>query len=129
MTIPQIQSAVKNVVLILTIAPAASVGLAFFNGDLRDWLALGKALEHGFFGAVCMGLGWIGMASPWAHQFRTMITSLRAEDGQEMKVALSTPAVETGGTSTVTMDPVTAKVTIKEEPAPQETKVESVAKP
>lgn len=116
MQLAPIKNTLTNIMIIILIAPSLGVGMAWLNGELHMWEDIGKALYHGFFLAVCMAFAWVGMASPWAKQLRTLISSIRTEDGQattETKVLLSADPQKL---ATASVD-ATGKIRVEEKPA------------
>lgn len=117
--IKQIESTVTNMVIILICAPAAGIGLSYLNGELHTFSDLPKALDHGLFVGVMMAIAWLGMASPFAGRFRTLVASVQTPDGKSM-VQVSETQPTPGTSTTTTMDPKAGTVTIKETPAAPE---------
>jgi hypothetical protein len=116
--VKQIQSTLVNMMIILVGCPLAGVGLSFLNGELTKWSDIPRALDHGFFIAVCMTFAWLGMASPLASRLKTLINSIHSEDAQGVgttSVSVSHEAVP-GIKTTTTIEPKSDKVIVKEEP-------------
>lgn len=114
-----IESNAKNLLIILVVGPALGVANAFFEGEIHTWTDFPKALNHGAIMSVSMSFAWIAMKSPWAGTFKTLVGSFMSTNAsgemQESKVEASLP--EGAGAATMTINPSTQEVTVKEQAA------------
>lgn len=117
MQIKQIEGTAKNLAIILVVGPALGVANSFFEGEIHAWSDFPKALNHGGILAVAMAFAWIGMKSPWAGTFKTLVGSFMTTgpDGEKQQATVSASVPADSGATTMTINPSTQQVTVTEQ--------------
>ena len=121
--IKQIQGTLKGSTFIVVGSVLLAISYGGVSGELKSWRSIWGIADHAALIAFALACGWIVLASPFAPQFQTYLASakeVRSPDGTVAKES----SVSVGGSpqpgTTVTLDPASAKVTIKEESNPKE---------
>lgn len=97
MNIPQIKSTIINLCIILIGIPIAALGALYVGGELKTWSQIPSVLDHSLLAAVGAACGWLGMRSPFAARFTSLMVSEKGKDSQgvetskETKVEISEP--------------------------------------
>jgi hypothetical protein len=119
MTLKPIAGIAKNIVIIFVIATATTIMNAYFGGTPPAWKEFPHLLGNGIRFGIGLACAWVAMESPWSRQFRTLVGSFvttgPSGEPQETTLKATVPAAESTGTTTMTLDPHTQQLTIKEE--------------
>lgn len=119
--IKQIQGTLKGSIFIAVGSILLAISYGGISGELKSWHSIWGIADHAALIAFALVCGWIVLASPFAPDFQTYLASakkVRLPDGtMTEESSISVGGAQQPGT-TVTIDPASAKVTIKEDAKP-----------